>query len=98
MLSRDRFAYDRRTRRKCAALSTKFNPRFDLVTIPGLSVLPLDPASDPAGMIDKLVIDATTPVAPENHGDYSQELKDPIETDQWPERLRKMLPASGDVK
>jgi 4-hydroxybenzoate decarboxylase len=80
------------------ALSTKFNPRFDLVAVPGLSVLPLDPASDPAGMTDKLVIDATTPVAPESHGHYSQELKDPIQTDEWLERLRKMLPASGDVK
>ena len=80
------------------ALSTKFNPKFDLVTVPGLSVLPLDPASDPSGMTDKLVIDATTPEPPESHGHYSQELKDPIQTDEWLERLRKMLPASGDVK
>jgi UbiD family decarboxylase len=80
------------------ALSTKFNPKFDLVTVPGLSVLPLDPASDPAGITDKLVIDATTPLAPENHGHYSQELKDPVTTDEWLERLRKMLPAFGDVK
>ncbi|MGA9913861.1 MAG: non-oxidative hydroxyarylic acid decarboxylases subunit C, partial [Paraburkholderia sp.] len=29
------------------ALSTKFNPQFDLVTVPGLSVLELDPGSDP---------------------------------------------------
>ena len=80
------------------ALSTKFNPKFDLVTVPGLSVLPLDPASDPAGITDKLVIDATTPLPPESHGHYSQELKDPVTTDEWLERLRKMLPAFGDVK
>jgi 4-hydroxybenzoate decarboxylase len=80
------------------ALSTKFNPKFDLVTVPGLSVLPLDPASDPAGITDKLVIDATTPLAPENHGHYSQDVKDPVTTDEWLDRLRKMLPASGDVK
>jgi vanillate/4-hydroxybenzoate decarboxylase subunit C len=76
------------------AISTKFNPEFDLVTIPGLSVLPLDPASDPAGMTHKIVIDATTPVAPETHGHYSQELSDPITTDAWVEKLRKMLPTA----
>jgi 4-hydroxybenzoate decarboxylase len=53
----------------------------------------LDPASDPADTTDKLVIDATTPLAPEHHGHYSQELKDPVTTDEW-----HMLPASGDVK
>jgi UbiD family decarboxylase len=73
------------------ALSTKFNPQYDLVTVPGLSVLPLDPASDPAGMTHKLVIDATTPVAPEEHGHYSQELSDPINTEEWVEKLRNML-------
>lgn len=76
------------------AISTKFNPQFDLVTVPGLSVLPLDPASDPAGMTHKLVIDATTPVAPETHGHYSQELSDPITTDEWVEKLRKLLPTT----
>ena len=50
------------------ALLTKFNPEYDLVTVPALSVLPLDPASEPAGMTHKLVIDATTPIAPETHG------------------------------
>src|SRR5262245_10964910 len=79
------------------ALSTKFNPQFDLVTVPGLSVLPLDPASQPAGMTHKLVIDATTPLAPENHGHYSQELEDPVGTELWLERLRTML-SSGDLK
>src|ERR1700688_116679 len=79
------------------ALSTKFNPEFDLVTVPGLSVLPLDPASHPAGMTHKLVIDATTPVAPESHGHFSQELKDPIDTDLWLERLSKMVPNLGDL-
>jgi len=76
------------------AISTKFNPEFDLFTIPGLSVLPLDPASDPAGMTHKLVIDATTPVAPEKHGHYSQELSDPITTDAWVEKLRQLLPTA----
>jgi vanillate/4-hydroxybenzoate decarboxylase subunit C len=80
------------------ALSTKFNPEFDLITIPGLSVLPLDPASHPAGMTHKLVIDATTPLAPDNHGHYSQELSDPIDTTKWLERLRTLLPNTGETK
>jgi vanillate/4-hydroxybenzoate decarboxylase subunit C len=80
------------------ALSTKFNPEFDLVTMPGLSVLPLDPASHPAGITHKLVIDATTPLPPEAHGHYSQELTDPVGTDQWLERLSNMLSSSGDLK
>jgi UbiD family decarboxylase len=73
------------------ALSTKFNPEFDLVTVPGLSVLPLDPASQPAGITHKLVIDATTPLAPENHGHYSQELENPVGTELWLERLHTMV-------
>ena len=79
------------------ALSTKFNPEFDLVTVPGLSVLPLDPASQPAGITHKLVIDATTPLAPENHGHYSQELENPVGTELWLERLHTMV-SSGDLK
>jgi UbiD family decarboxylase len=79
------------------ALSTKFNPEFDLVTVPGLSVLPLDPASQPAGITHKLVIDATTPLAPENHGHYSQELENPVGTELWLERLSTMV-SSGDLK
>jgi vanillate/4-hydroxybenzoate decarboxylase subunit C len=78
------------------ALSTKFNPEFDLVTVPGLSVLPLDPASHPAGITHKLVIDATTPLAPENHGHFSQELEDPVGTELWLERLRTMV-SSGEI-
>jgi 4-hydroxybenzoate decarboxylase len=74
------------------ALSTKFNPQYDLVTVPGLSVLPLDPGSDPAGMTHKLIIDATTPVAPETHGHYSQELRDPVTTEAWVEKLRALMP------
>jgi len=74
------------------ALSTKFNPQYDLVTIPGLSILPLDPASDPAGMSPKLIIDATTPAAPEKHGHYSQELRDPVSTEAWVEKLRDLMP------
>ncbi|MFP1528313.1 hypothetical protein ACLB1R_19495 [Escherichia coli] len=48
------------------ALSSKVNPAGDLVQLPNMSVLELDPGSSPAGITDKLIIDATTPVAPDN--------------------------------
>lgn len=73
------------------AISTKFNPRYDLITVPGLSILPLDPASDPAGITDKVIIDATTPKAPENHGHFSQELRDPVTTERWVAKLQQMI-------
>lgn len=77
------------------AISTKFNPQFDLVTVPGLSILPLDPASEPAGMTTKVIIDATTPKAPETHGHFSQELRDPVTTEQWVEKLQSMIEAGN---
>jgi UbiD family decarboxylase len=80
------------------ALSTKFNPEFDLITVPGMPILPLDPSSHPPGISHKLVIDATTPLPPGNHGHYSQELSDPIDTDLWLGRLRNLLPAAGEPK
>ncbi len=42
------------------ALSSKVNPAGDLVQLPNMSVLELDPGSSPAGITDKLIIDATT--------------------------------------
>ncbi|WP_392553526.1 non-oxidative hydroxyarylic acid decarboxylases subunit C [Orbus wheelerorum] len=75
------------------AISTKFNPEFDLITLPGLSILPLDPASHPPGITTKMLIDATTPYPSEQHGHFSQELKDPITTDKWVEKLSNMLNA-----
>lgn len=73
------------------ALSSKVNPAGDLVQLPNMSVLELDPGSSPAGITDKLIIDATTPVAPDNRGHYSQPVKDLPETPQWVEKLTAML-------
>ena len=73
------------------AMSTKFNPQYDLVTVPGLSILPLDPASEPAGMTTKVIIDATTPKAPEKHGHFSQELRDPVTTEDWVAKLHALM-------
>lgn len=73
------------------ALSSKVNPAGDLVQLPNMSVLELDPGSSPAGITDKLIIDATTPVAPDNRGHYSQPVKDLPETPVWVEKLTTML-------
>ena len=52
----------------CRRVITKFNPAYDLVNLPNLSVLSLDPRAEPRGITNKLIIDATTPIAPEHRG------------------------------
>ncbi|WP_071392135.1 MULTISPECIES: phenolic acid decarboxylase BsdC [Bacillus amyloliquefaciens group] len=73
------------------ALSTKMHPKHDAVIIPDLSVLPLDPGSDPAGMTHKMILDATTPVAPETRGHYSQPLDSPLTTKAWEQKLMDLM-------
>jgi vanillate/4-hydroxybenzoate decarboxylase subunit C len=73
------------------ALTTKVNPAGDLVRIPNLSVLELDPGSQPAGITDKLIIDATTPVAPDRRGHYGQQVHDLPEAAKWLVRLQEMI-------
>ncbi len=73
------------------ALSTKVNPAGDLVNLPNMSVLELDPGSEPSGISNKLVIDATTPVAPDDRGHYGQPVSDLPETPDWVAKLRGML-------
>jgi hypothetical protein len=34
-------------------------------------------------MVSKMIIDATTPISPDNRGDYGQELDTPQRTDVW---------------
>jgi len=73
------------------ALSTKVQPGRDVTVIPGLSVVPLDPASQPPGMTDKLLIDATTPAAPDLRGHFGQPLDSPRGTEAWERRLASLL-------
>ena len=75
------------------AISTKVNAAGDLVDIPNLSVLELDPGSQPAGITHKMIIDATTPVDPDNRGHYSQPVTDLPETGQWIGKLQQLLAA-----
>ena len=66
----------------------------DLLVLPHMSILPLDPGSMPEGMTHKLIIDATTPVPPDNRGNYGQPLDSPVGTAEWREKLSKMLAES----
>ncbi|WP_085524555.1 non-oxidative hydroxyarylic acid decarboxylases subunit C [Tuberibacillus sp. Marseille-P3662] len=73
------------------AISTKMHPKHDAITIPNLSVLPLDPGSEPAGITDKMILDATTPTAPETRGHYSQPLDSPVATEKWEKILQDKM-------
>ena len=61
----------------------KVNPAGDLIILPNLAENLLDPAGQPSGISHKMIIDATTPVAPDNRGDFGMELDTPQETDAW---------------
>ncbi|MFJ9123741.1 non-oxidative hydroxyarylic acid decarboxylases subunit C [Streptomyces sp. NPDC102340] len=75
------------------AMSAKVNPKDDVVIIPNLSVLELAPASEPAGITSKMIIDATTPVTPDVRGNFSTPAKDLPETAEWAKRLQDMIAA-----
>lgn len=73
------------------ALSVKVNPAGDVLILPNLPENLLDPASQPPGMVHKMVIDATTPIAPDRRGDYGQELTAPDRTDWWRQKLTGLI-------
>jgi 4-hydroxybenzoate decarboxylase len=77
------------------ALSTKVNPSKDVVTLPEMSVVALDPSSWPPGITDKLIIDATTPVAPDARGRFEDPVADRPETGEWIRRLTAMMAAQN---
>ncbi|MCW2862696.1 MAG: kpdC [Actinoallomurus sp.] len=73
------------------ALSVHYHPLHDTVTVPNLSVLALDPSSDPAGITHKVILDATTPIAPEERGHYSQVVGNPERTADWENIVKGLL-------
>ncbi|MFC8131623.1 non-oxidative hydroxyarylic acid decarboxylases subunit C [Streptomyces sp. NPDC057302] len=75
------------------AMSAKVNPADDVVVIPNLSVLELAPAAQPAGITSKMIIDATTPVAPDVRGNFSTPAKDLPETKEWATKLQRLIEA-----
>ena len=73
------------------ALSSKVNPKEDVLIMQNLSVLELAPAASPAGVISKMIIDATTPVDPDRRGNFSTPVKDLPETEEWIAKLQKLI-------
>ena len=73
------------------AISVKVNPAQDVMIFPNLSVNLINPAGQPAGIIHKMVIDATTPIAPDRRGHYGEELDTPQRTDVWRKKLAALV-------
>jgi UbiD family decarboxylase len=77
------------------ALTTRVRPDKDVFKIPYAPGMPLDPSSEPAGMHTKLVIDATTPVAPDIARD-TELLEVPAKTEEWSAILRNLIKKGGN--
>ncbi|MFF9705711.1 non-oxidative hydroxyarylic acid decarboxylases subunit C [Streptomyces griseofuscus] len=77
------------------AVSAKVNPSGDVLIMPNLPVVELAPAAQPAGITSKMIIDATTPVAPDVRGNFSTPAKDLPETRQWVTRIQNLMAARG---
>lgn len=75
------------------ALTTRVLPHKDVTLIENAPGMPLDPSSFPAGMTTKLIIDATTPVAPEPNPRPVALVKDPEGTAKWMETLTALKAA-----
>ena len=73
------------------ALTTRVKPDKDVSLIQNCPGMPLDPSSFPPGMHTKLIIDATTPVAPEPIPRTVELVRDPDQTAQWEEKIRQLL-------
>ncbi|WP_425058758.1 Phenolic acid decarboxylase [Sporomusa carbonis] len=80
------------------ALTTRVRPDKDVVLIPSAPGMPLDPTSEPPGMHTKLIIDATTPVAPDVICRETELLATPYKTDEWEKIIRRLLNEKGVSK
>jgi vanillate/4-hydroxybenzoate decarboxylase subunit C len=72
------------------AISVRVNPAGDVLMLPNLAENLLDPACQPSGIVQKMIIDATTPVPPDNRGDYGELLQSPVGTDAWLQKLEAL--------
>ncbi|MDR1775762.1 MAG: UbiD family decarboxylase [Actinomycetes bacterium] len=77
------------------ALTTRVLPSKDVNLIHNAAGMPLDPSSYPAGMTTKLIIDATTPVAPEPNPRPVALVADPEGTEEWAKTLAEISAALG---
>ena len=73
------------------ALTTRVKPSKDVSVIQNCAGMPLDPSSYPAGMHDKLIIDATTPVPPEPNPRSVELLKPSPATPKWEAMFRDFM-------
>ena len=73
------------------AIASRVKPDKDVAIIPNCPGMPLDPSSNPAGMHTKMIIDATTPVAPEPNPRSVELLEPPVGTEKWEEILRDLM-------
>jgi UbiD family decarboxylase len=70
------------------ALSTKMNPAHDLITMPNMPIMELAPQVDTPGLVDKLVIDATSAAGARTG--HSSQVRDLPESASWLTRLRAL--------
>lgn len=73
------------------ALTTRVKPDKDVSLIQNCPGMPLDPSSVPAGMHTKMIIDATSPVAPEPVMRDAELLSDPKDTKKWEKIIRDLM-------
>jgi vanillate/4-hydroxybenzoate decarboxylase subunit C len=72
------------------AMTTRVRPSKDVILIPNAPGMPLDPSSEPPGIQTKLIIDATTPVAPDM-GREAELLEAPDKTQFWMDYLKNAM-------
>jgi 3-polyprenyl-4-hydroxybenzoate decarboxylase len=73
------------------AISVRVNPAGDVLMLSNLAENLLDPACQPSGMMQKMIIDATMPVPPDNRGDYGEILETPAGMDTWVQKLEALM-------
>lgn len=78
------------------AMSTRIRGEQDVIVVPGTPGMPLDPGSEPAGMGVKVIIDATTPVAPERKLRDVRMVNEMPEAKPYQEKLAKLQKAAQE--
>lgn len=79
------------------AVTTRVRADKDVVLIPNAPGMLLDPSSEPPGMHTKLIIDATTPVAPDISRDINV-LDVPEKSDYWFKYLKNLMENAKENK
>lgn len=77
-------------------LTVGVDPLKDVVIIPNCPGMPLDPSSNPPGMHNKIIIDATTPKSPESVTRETELLTAPAGAKVWEETIANLLKAKNN--